>query len=369
VRTRPDRPVIAAAAALALTCVLAVGPASVSAAAGDDDGLIATIEQVSPAVVTIQTTGPAATSPFQDGEMPFGDVLPRGTGSGVVIDPDGLILTNNHVIAGAEEVTVTFEDGQIMDGDVVGIDTLTDFAFVRVDGEDLPTLPLGDSSAVRVGQRAIVIGNPLGQFPGSVSVGIVSGLDRDITVFGYDGGGGRLRHLIQTDAAVNPGNSGGAIVDGDGTLIAIATARGGMSEGIGFGLPIDLAKPIVDQARAGERITRPWLGVLYRDIDPQLAAEVELDVTQGAFVGTPGADEDEAVEEAVVEGSPAEDAGLRAGDIITGVAGDIIDRDNPLDLLLLKHAPGEEITLDVLREGDEIEVDVTLGTRPSDLAR
>jgi S1-C subfamily serine protease len=367
VRPRPDRPVLAAAAALALTAALVGAPTPASAAAGDDETLISTIEQASPAVVTIQTTGPAgAMSPFPDGEMPFGDMLPRGTGSGVIIDPDGLILTNGHVVSGADAVSVFLADGEVIDGRVVGVDTLTDFAFVRVDAEDLPTLPLGDSSGVRVGQRAIVIGNPLGQFPGSVSVGIVSGLDRDITVFGFDGGGGRLRHLIQTDAAVNPGNSGGAIIDGDGDLIAIATARGGRSEGIGFGLPIDLAKPIIDQARAGDRITRPWLGVVYQDITPQVAAEAGLDVRQGAYIGSLVGEEPEA---AIVADSPADEAGLEAGDVITTVAGDRIDADNPLDLLLLKHAPGEEITLEVLRDGESRQIDVTLGTRPTDLAR
>jgi S1-C subfamily serine protease len=367
VRPRPDRPVLAAAAALALTAALVGAPTPASAAAGDDETLISTIEQASPAVVTIQTTGPAgAMSPFPDGEMPFGDMLPRGTGSGVIIDPDGLILTNGHVVSGADAVSVFLADGEVIDGRVVGVDTLTDFAFVRVDAEDLPTLPLGDSSGVRVGQRAIVIGNPLGQFPGSVSVGIVSGLDRDITVFGFDGGGGRLRHLIQTDAAVNPGNSGGAIIDGDGDLIAIATARGGRSEGIGFGLPIDLAKPIIDQARAGDRITRPWLGVVYQDITPQVAAEAGLDVRQGAYIGSLVGEEPEP---AIVADSPADEAGLEAGDVITTVAGDRIDADNPLDLLLLKHAPGEEITLEVLRDGESRQIDVTLGTRPTDLAR
>ena len=167
---------------------------------------------------------------------------------------------------------------------MTGVDTLTDFAFVTVDATDLPALPLGDSSTLRVGQRAVAIGNPLGQFPGTASIGIVSGLDRSMDVFGAARRAAGLRHLIQTDAAVNPGNSGGAVLDGDGNLIGITTAEAGMSDGIGFALPIDLAKPIIDQAVAGETLARPYIGVLYQDIDPQLASDESLPVETGAWV-------------------------------------------------------------------------------------
>jgi len=193
-------------------------------------------------------------------------------------------------------------------------------------------------------------------------VGIISGLDRSIDVFGSSRSGSRLDHLIQTDAAVNSGNSGGALFDGDGKLIGITTAEAGMSDGIGFALPIDLAKPIIDQARAGEAITRPYIGVVYREVDARVADEESLSVTAGAWIG--GSDGNESP---VVEGSPADEAGLQPGDIITAVNGLEIDRDNPLDLQVLRFAPGDEITLEVLREGESLRLLTTLGTRPADL--
>ena len=289
--------------------------------------------------------------------------IPGGSGSGVVIDPSGWIITNGHVVGDADDVNVVFEDGTVMDGAVTGVDTLTDFAFVKVDATDLPALPLGDSSSLRVGQRAVAIGNPLGQFPGSVSIGIVSGLERNMDIFGGGPAGGRLRHLIQTDAAVNPGNSGGAVIDGDGNLIGITTAQAGMADGIGFALPIDLAKPIIEQAVAGETLARPYIGVVYQDIDPQLASDESLPVETGAWVRS--FDDSEA---AVVDGGPADEAGVEAGDIITAVDGTPVDSDHPLDLQVLRFGPGQEVTLSVLRDGDTLSLPTTLGTRPADLA-
>ncbi|CAN5681550.1 trypsin-like peptidase domain-containing protein [soil metagenome] len=363
----------ALAASLLIAGAAIAAPGAALGAAGDDEAVISIIEQAMPAVVTVQAPATTLTGAgLPDGlELPEGMPLPEslpvpsGTGSGVIVDPDGLIITNGHVVGGAQEVRVILDDGRVLDGTVAGVDTLTDFAFVRVDaGEELPALDLGESSDLRVGQLAIAIGNPLGRFPGSASVGVVSGLDRTIDVFGRSLSGSRLRHLIQTDAAINPGNSGGAVLDGDGLLIGITTAQAGMSDGIGFALPIDLAKPIIEQARAGEPITRPYIGVLYQEIDAQVAAEEDLPVSEGAWIvafGDPGAD-------AVVADSPADEAGLRDGDIITAVEGTLVDRTQPLDLQVLRYEPGEEVTLSVLRDGQTIELPMTIGTRPADLA-
>ncbi|MFV2064524.1 MAG: S1C family serine protease [Chloroflexota bacterium] len=397
-----------------------VGPAAVLGSQGDDDIVISVIEQATPAVVTIQTLPGSfergdGTSDPGDFELPEGLDLPEGfelpegsqaphsledlerllpegfqlpedfqfpegfqapfggpggfgfrggTGSGVIIGSDGLIITNGHVVGDAQQVRVILDDGTVLDGTVTGVDTLTDFAFVDVEAEDLPTATLGDSSTIKVGQVAISIGNPLGRFPSSASVGIISGLDRSIDVFG-SGGGTRLDHLIQLDAAVNPGNSGGALFDGDGNLVGITTAQAGMSDGIGFALPIDLAKPIIEQARAGEPLSRPYIGVLYRELDAQVAADENLSVNDGAWI-RPGLDGDQ---NPVVEGSPADDAGLQAGDIITAVDGLSVDRANPLDLQVLRFAPGAEITLSVLRGDETIDLPTTLGTRPADIGR
>ena len=403
---RRPRVLVTLAGALSLSVVAVAAPSAVLGAAGDDEVVISVIEQTTPAVVTIQT--PASGSivgerqfrlpgdlelpeDFQlpeDFERPrsledLEELLPEdfelpedfqfpdgfdfggefgmpegfgfgGSGSGVIIAADGLIITNGHVVGDAETVVVILDDGSVLEGTVTGVDTLTDFAFVDVEGDDLPTAPLGDSSTIRVGQLAVAIGNPLGQFPSSAASGIVSGLDRDL---------GGLNHLIQTDAAINSGNSGGALFDGDGELIGITTAQAGLNDGIGFALPIDLAKPIIEQARAGESITRPYIGVVYREVNRQVADQESLPVTAGAWIGGTNGDESP-----IVEGSPADNAGLQAGDIITAIDGLPIDGDNPLDLQVLRFAAGEEITLAVLRDGESIELPTTLGTRPSDLA-
>lgn len=367
---RPARILISIFASLGLAAAgLSGSPATSSAATGDDEALIAVIEAAGPAVVSLRVSG-AARFGLPDGleDVPAPQVPISGAGSGVIIDPDGLIITNGHVVEGADKVSVSLTDGRVFEGQVVGTDTLTDFAFVRVEAaEALPVATMGDSSSLRVGQRAIVIGDPLGRFPGSVSVGIVSGLDRSISIpGGFGSSTTRLRHLIQTDAAINPGNSGGAILDGDGELVGITTAQAGMADGIGFGLPIDLARPIIEQVRAGEPIARPWLGVMYLDIDAQLAEAEGLPVRAGAWLGS---GDPATAASPIVSGSPADQAGLAAGDIIVAVDGEPIDARNPLDLVLLRHLPGDQIALALLRDGEELEVEVTLGTRPADLGR
>ena len=413
---RRPRTLMALASALSLSGIALAAPTAALGAQGDNDIVIGVIEQATPAVVTIQTRfeSPQALdrqSPddlrlpegleLPEGfELPEGADIPRsledlqqllpegfqlpedfqfpeefqipfggpggfqlgGSGSGVLVAEDGLIITNGHVVGDADEVTVILDDGTVLDGVVTGVDTLTDFAFVDVEGEGLPSVTLGDSSDIKVGQLAISIGNPLGRFPSSAAVGIVSGLDRSIDVFGDSRGGDRLNHLIQTDAAINSGNSGGALFNGDGELIGITTAQAGMSDGIGFALPIDLAKPIIEQARAGQAITRPYIGVVYREVDAQVADEESLPVASGAWIG--GSDGDASP---VVVGSPADDAGIQPGDIITAVDGLSVDRSNPLDLQVLRFAPGDEVVLEVLRDGQSIELPTTLGTRPADL--
>jgi 2-alkenal reductase len=318
-------------------------PASVD----QETAVVRAIEAVQPATVTIVVAGAGGAG---------------GSGSGVIVDPRGWILTNRHVVNGADPVAVQLTDGRELEGDVHAIDTLTDLAIVKVQGSDLPSVDLGDSSAVRIGQTAIALGTPLGEFAGSASVGIVSGLDRDVTVSDANAQNTeRLTHLIQTDAAINPGNSGGPLIDSSGRVIGINTAASGEAEGIGFAIPIDVARPIVQQAIAGEPVARAWLGISSVEVTAALAEEEDLPVDEGAWLQAGEG------RSAVVEGSPAEAAGLRDGDVITAVDGEPVDRERSLDLHLLDHGPGDEVVLTVVRGSETLELRVTLGTRPADL--
>jgi len=338
-------------------------------AAGDNQVVIDVVKAVSPSVVTINVTSNADTSQNPgNGNGPQGFVQ-SGTGSGVIIDDSGLVLTNHHVVQDADTVIVVLADGRTFDGTVVGIDTYTDLAFVKIDATGLQAAELGDSASLQVGQLAIAMGDPLGQYPGSVTSGIVSGLDRTVVVSDRRSGEAtRLSHLIQTDAAINPGNSGGPLLDGDGKVIGIDTAQAGAAQGIGFAIPIDLAKPIIAQVLAGKDIARPYIGIQYLVLDAQVAADNNLSVNNGAWIHTTAAGGTNATP-SVVADSPADKGGLMDGDIITAIADQAIDKEHPLDLVLLTHAPGDTVTLTVLRDGATISVDVTLGTRPADLTQ
>ncbi|MBA2374208.1 MAG: trypsin-like peptidase domain-containing protein, partial [Chloroflexi bacterium] len=308
--------------------------------------------RVSPAVVRIVVGG--VTDPNGAG----GAIPETGVGSGVVYDAAGWILTNRHVVEGGESLEVELKDGRTFIGKVYGIDTLTDLAIVKIEASGLPTAALGSSDALKVGQLVIAIGSPLGTYSNSVTSGIVSAKGRAITT----DGGQDLTNLIQTDAAINPGNSGGPLLDAAGTVVGVNTAIARDSTGIGFAIPIDIARPIMEQALAGEKLARPYLGVVYRAIDVQLATEEKLPVEMGALVipgqnGAPG----------VVAGGPAQVAGLREGDIIVSIDGKAIDTEHPLDATLSQFAPGRAVTIEILRDGATVSLDVTLGTRPADL--
>ena len=311
-------------------------------------------EKVSPAIVTIAVSGAAA-----DPADPFSGIPQSGVGSGVIFDSDGWIVTNKHVAADAQQLTVTLEDGREFPGTVYGIDTLTDLAIVKVDATGLTAAPIGDSSTAKVGQLAIAIGSPLGTYTNSVTAGILSAFGRTITV--QDGT--ILRNLIQTDAAINPGNSGGALLDSAGNVIGINTAVAQTAEGIGFAIPINIARPIMQQALAGQELARPWIGVYYVAITPAVAEANKLPVEKGAWLSAQDATGQ--AMDPIVADSPAATAGLRDGDIITAVDGTPIGADSPLDDILTQFAPGRTVALDVLRDGQKIALTLTLGTRPA----
>ena len=221
--------------------------------------------KVSPAVVRITVSGNA-------GGTDTGVIPSTGVGSGVIYDSNGWILTNDHVVAGADTVQVELKDGRILDGKVYGIDTLTDLAIVKIEATDLPTAALGNSDSLKVGQLVVAIGSPLGTYSNSVTSGIVSAKGRTITTDNAT----TLNNLIQTDAAINPGNSGGPLLDADGAIVGINTAIASNSNGIGFAIPIDIARPIMLQAVAGQPLSRPYLGVSFVSIDRALADAEKL---------------------------------------------------------------------------------------------
>ncbi|MEP7082348.1 MAG: trypsin-like peptidase domain-containing protein [Chloroflexota bacterium] len=317
----------------------------------ESSAVIDAVGRVAPAVVMIQAEG--------------GGILGAGTGtgSGFIFDANGWILTNRHVVENAQTLTVMTNDGREYPAEVYGIDSLTDLAIVKIEGSNLPVAEIGTSAGLEPGQTAIAIGNPLG-YENSVTTGVVSGLGRNITATdATQSSADRLNNLIQTDAAINPGNSGGPLVNSAGQVIGVNTAVSTSAEGqgIGFAIPIDVAKPILRQALAGEELTRPWIGVFYLPVDPTLAAAENIAVEDGALIATSDGGGDP-----IFEGSPAERAGLQAGDVIVAVNGEQITASADLSTLILPYAPGDTITLRVLRENSTREISVTLGVLPSE---
>ncbi|MFI5227156.1 MAG: S1C family serine protease [Candidatus Limnocylindrales bacterium] len=321
----------------------------------ESSAIIDAAAKAGPAVVQITST--AGVNPNDLGSLPE-----EGIGSGVIFDSNGWILTNHHVVAGSDKLVVALQDGKTYPGTIYGVDTLTDLAIVKIDAKDLPVATMGDSDALKVGQLAIAIGSPLGTYTNTVTSGIVSAMGRSIAV----DSGTTLNNLIQTDTAINPGNSGGPLLDAGGNVIGIDTAVASNAQGIGFAIPINIAKPLLQQALAGETLVRPWIGIRYQPIDAALVQSNKLPIDHGALVGA-GQDASGATTPAVVAGSPADKAGIKDGDIITSIEGTMIDTAHPLDAVIAQFAPGRTVTVEVYRDGSTIKLQVTLGTRPANL--
>jgi S1-C subfamily serine protease len=317
-----------------------------------------------PGVAFIQAEGVSESSVFGQEEG-------TATGSGFVADKDGTILTNAHVVAGADEVTVSFEEGgDSIDAEVKGVDPDTDLAVLKIDPsevEDLTVLPLGDSSELEVGDPVVAIGNPFG-LQRTVTTGIVSALQRQIDA----PSGFSISNVIQTDASINPGNSGGPLLDSQGRVIGInsqiATGGGQGSVGIGFAVPVNTAKDLLPQLRQGKEIERAYLGVRMATVNEDLANEADLPVDSGALV------------ESVEEGTPAEEAGLRgseidelsgdltrAGDVIVGMNGEPVRSADDVVSAVAGMQPGDTAELEIYRGDDKRTVRVELGERPEAL--
>jgi S1-C subfamily serine protease len=345
-----DRPAPASASAPQATNVGTVQPVTID----ESSATIAVAAKVSPAVVRITVTGTANAG--NNGVIPE-----TGVGSGVIFDSNGWILTNHHVVEGGEKFDVELKDGRILSGKVYGIDTLTDLAIVKVDATDLPSAAIGESDALKVGELVVAIGSPLGTYSNSVTSGIVSAKGRAITTDNNES----LTNLIQTDAAINPGNSGGPLLDAGGNVVGINTAIAQNSNGIGFAIPIDIARPIMAQAIAGEALSRPYMGIHFVSITRQIAETRKLPVNVGALVG--GFDANGDPVNGVEAGKPADQGGVKDGDIIVSIDGKAIDEEHPLDATLAQFSPGTTVTVEVLRDGQHVSLQVKLGTRPPGL--
>ena len=274
----------------------------------------------------------------------------HGNGSGVIIDAEGRILTNHHVVKHAEDVRVTLTDGREYEARVVGRDPKTDLAVLQVDvTEPLPVAVLGSSDALRVGDWVMAIGNPFG-LSHTVTAGIVSGKGRILGAGPYD-------DFIQTDASINPGNSGGPLFNLRGEVVGINTAMVPHGRGIGFAIPIDTAKPLIPQMVATGGVTRGYLGVSIQSITPELAAAMQLDGTQGALVGE------------VMPDSPAAQAGLQTGDVITAFDGKPVATSWDLPGIVAETPVGRDVTITVQRQGELLDLTVTVGKMHTEAAR
>lgn len=324
------------------------------------------VESVKVAVVNVEVTSRVqgrALTPFEGPpgdefwERFFGHNGPRpqteprervkqGVGSGFIISPRGLVLTNNHVVEGAVAIRVKLDDGRSFEADILGRDPLTDVALIKLkdNPSNLPVAKLGDSDSLRVGEWVVAIGNPFG-LASSVSAGIVSARARNIGAGPYD-------DFLQTDAAINPGNSGGPLFNMNGEVVGINTAIIGGGSGIGFAVPSNLAKAILPQLEKDGSVTRGWLGVTVQDVTPELAKGLGLPASSGALVAE------------VTKDSPAEKAGLKADDVIVAIDGDKVGSSGELTRKVALKNPGTVSTLTLYRGSKQENRKVTLGTRP-----
>lgn len=358
---------------LTLLCLvpLALAACSIQLTRGDDETASEVVRR--PATVTIERA--EGNAPHSPAAAVIEDVLPsvvnvrvralgsgpteqRAQGSGVIIDESGVIVTNNHVVASATGVTVVFTDGrESLEGTVLGTDPEKDLAVVKVEATDLSAITLGHSGDLKLGDEVIALGFPLGLGGPTVTMGIVSGTDRNITV-GGESGSERLEGVLQTDAAINPGNSGGALVDRSGQLVGIntAAASAGFAENIGFAISIDSALPVIEQILEEPPEKRAWLGVSIADLNPTTAVQPPF---EGVDPDTEGAGLVQ-----VFQGGPADEAGLRAGEVITRVEDTVVDSAQGLTEALREHDPGETVTLTLVSAGGTRTVEVELGVRP-----
>ncbi|MEN3190185.1 MAG: Do family serine endopeptidase [Atribacterota bacterium] len=318
-------------------------------------------EKVGPAVVNIDTVRMVKTDfPFFDDPIFrhfFGDkfkeytktIPQKGTGSGFIINQEGYILTNEHVVHKADKIKVSLPDGREFDGKVVGSDVTTDMAIVKIQADHLPTVTLGDSDELRVGEIVIAIGNPYG-LQQTVTMGVVSAKDRSIPT---EIDGHIYRNFIQTDTAINPGNSGGPLLNTKGEVVGINTAIIPYAQGIGFAIPINMAKRNIEDLINLGRVRTPWIGVYIQEVTPEIAEQFGLSEAKGVLVGD------------VVKDSPAEKSGIKRGDIIVKVNDEEVNSTQKLQDKIRSINIGEKAKIEVVRDGKTINFIVKIGEMPT----
>jgi S1-C subfamily serine protease len=348
--TAPAPSIVAASTAYAQSAPSASGSVDLSTA------IRQVADQVRPAIVQITNLQQ------QPGAVTSSATVPAGVGSGVLYDNQGHILTNNHVIAGSQQLQVSLPDKRSFDANLVGADPATDLAVVQIHADNLPVAQLGDSSQMQVGDWVVAIGNALA-LPGgpTVTQGVVGALGRTVQEPGDtpNTSGPFLFNAIQTDAPINPGNSGGALANlqgqviGINTLVATQAEPGVQAQGIGFAIAIATAKPIADELVSIGHAVHPYLGIQYGVLTPGLARQLGANAQNGVVIL------------AVQPGSPAAQAGLRPRDVITAADGQQLTDESSLAQILSQHQPGDTITLTVIRGGQQMSVQVTLGQAPT----
>jgi len=338
-------------------------PSSVSSGAAPESPFVSVVEKALPAVAFVDVRKKMSSGDADDPQAElfrrfFGEQMRHpqnvpSSGSGFLIDGAGHILTNNHVVSNASDITVTLNDKRTFKAKVVGTDPETDVAVIQIEGDNLPYLKLGDSDKLRVGDWAIAIGNPLGMLRGSVTVGIISAQGRtDLNIFGSSDLA--FQDFIQTDASINFGNSGGPLCNSRGEVIGMNTAINPSGQGIGFAIPINLAKHVADQLMAHGKVQRAWLGVELASMTPEMADGFGLSGQQGVVI------------QSVSPGFPADKAGLKRNDVIVEYEGEkVTDRDK-FRLKVADNAPGKRVSMVVMRDGKRVPVTVTLGERTKD---
>jgi serine protease Do len=325
---------------------VAAARASLLARPGDVHQIV---QAVGPSVVSIQTQALGVGAFLQA-------VPEQGAGSGFVLSSDGVIVTNNHVVAGANTITVTLADGRKLNATVLGRDATADLAVVKVAATGLPAVKIGRSDALVVGDSVVAIGNALALDGGpTVTEGIVSALDRTISAGdqGSTGSTETLRHVLQTDAAINPGNSGGPLLNAAGEVVGINTAVAGDAQNIGFALAIDKAIPIINQLKTGQTPQQPFLGVSTVTLTAGIQRQLGLDVSKGAVVAS------------VTPGSGADQAGLTQGDVITKIGGKDVNSADDVTAAVSDRKPGDTIDVTVERNGTTRTVTAKIGSRSS----